>query len=76
VAGRHLLPARAGGVPAFIAAQVIGAIAGVLIIRALYPGVTPAEAADVVVPHEAAGAAMAASDRPAPAAHAPARTGR
>jgi len=33
-------------------------------------------AADVVVPHEAAGAAMAASDWSAPAARAPARTGR
>jgi arsenate reductase len=40
-------------VPVFIAAQVIGGIAGVLIIRALYPGVTPAEAAEVVIPHEA-----------------------
>ena len=28
-------------VPAFIAAQIIGGIAGVAIIRALYPGVTP-----------------------------------
>ena len=63
-------------VPGFIGAQVIGGIAGVAIIRALYPGVTPAEAAEVVVPPEAAGAARAASDRPAPAAHAPARTGR
>jgi arsenate reductase len=40
-------------VSAFIAAQVIGGIAGVLVIRALYPGVTPAEAAEVVIPHEA-----------------------
>jgi arsenate reductase len=61
-------------VPAFIAAQVIGGIAGVAIIRALYPGVTPAQAAGVVVPHEAVGAA--ASDHAAPAAHGPARTGR
>jgi arsenate reductase len=47
-------------VPAFIGAQVIGGIAGAAIIRALYPGVTPAEAADLVVPHEAAGAGTAA----------------
>jgi glycerol uptake facilitator-like aquaporin len=40
-------------VPAFIAAQAAGGIAGVLIIRALYPGVTPAEAASIVIPHEA-----------------------
>jgi glycerol uptake facilitator-like aquaporin len=38
-------------VPAFITAQVIGGILAVLVIRALYPGVTPAEAADVTVPH-------------------------
>ena len=63
-------------VPPFVAAQVIGGIAGVLIIRALYPGVTPAEAADVVVPHEAAGAATAAADGAALAAHGSGRTGR
>lgn len=43
-------------VPAFIAAQVVGGIAGVLIIKALYPGIIPAEAAGIVVPHEAEGA--------------------
>jgi glycerol uptake facilitator-like aquaporin len=39
-------------VPAFIAAQVIGGALAVLVIRALYPSVTPAEAASVVVPHD------------------------
>jgi glycerol uptake facilitator-like aquaporin len=39
--------------PVFIAAQVGGGIAGVLIIRFLYPALTPAQAAQVVVPHEA-----------------------
>ena len=62
-------------VPPYIAAGVAGGIAGVLIIKALYLGVTPAEAADVVVPHEAAAAAAAVSDRPTPAAQEPARTG-
>ena len=38
-------------VPVFIGAQVIGGVLAVLVIRALYPGVTPAEAADVMVPH-------------------------
>jgi glycerol uptake facilitator-like aquaporin len=38
-------------VPSFIGAQIIGGALAVLIIWALYPGVTPAEAADVVVPH-------------------------
>jgi arsenate reductase len=40
--------------PLFIAAQVGGGIAGILIIRFLYPALTPAQAAGVVVPHEAA----------------------
>jgi arsenate reductase len=39
--------------PAFIAAQVGGGIAGVVIIKVLYPALTAAQAADVVVPHEA-----------------------
>jgi glycerol uptake facilitator-like aquaporin len=37
-------------VPAFIAAQVIGGVLAVLVIRTLYT-VTPADAADVMVPH-------------------------
>jgi arsenate reductase len=40
--------------PLFIAAQVGGGIAGILIIGFLYPALTPAQAAGVVVPHEAA----------------------
>ena len=46
-----------------IAAQAIGGIAGVAIIRALYPGVTPAEAADIIVPHHRSGAAAGACPR-------------
>ena len=42
-------------VPAYIAAQVIGGALAVAVIRALYPGVTPAEAADVVVPRDGTG---------------------
>jgi glycerol uptake facilitator-like aquaporin len=38
-------------VPAFIAAEIIGGALAIVVIRALYPGVTPAEAADIVVPH-------------------------
>ena len=37
--------------PTFIAAQVVGAIVAFGLIRTLYPGVTPDEAADIVVPH-------------------------
>ena len=37
--------------PAFIAAQLIGGGLSIVVIRALYPKLTPAAAADVVVPH-------------------------
>jgi glycerol uptake facilitator-like aquaporin len=43
--------------PEFIAAQIGGGIAAVLIIRGLYPALTPAQAAGVVVPHDADGRA-------------------
>ena len=39
-------------VPVFILAQIGGGIAGVLIIKFLYPALTPAEAAQIVVPHD------------------------
>ncbi|HEY0933652.1 MAG TPA: MIP/aquaporin family protein [Trebonia sp.] len=39
-------------VPVFIAAQLGGGIAGVLLIRFLYPSLSPAQAAGAVVPHE------------------------
>ena len=37
--------------PTFIAAQIIGGALAIAVIRALYPGVTPAQAADIIVPH-------------------------
>ncbi len=37
--------------PAYIAAQTIGGIVAVGAIRALYPALTPADAAEVVIPH-------------------------
>jgi glycerol uptake facilitator-like aquaporin len=37
-------------VPAFIAAEIIGGILAIVVIRALYPGVTPADTAGIVVP--------------------------
>ena len=37
--------------PAFIAAQILGGALAVVIIRALYPRLTPAQAADIIVPH-------------------------
>ncbi len=39
-------------VPTFIVAQLVGGVCAVVVLRALYPDVTPAEAADVVLPHE------------------------
>jgi glycerol uptake facilitator-like aquaporin len=41
--------------PAFIAAQVVGGILAIGLVRLLYPGMTPAEAADVTVPHHRSG---------------------
>ena len=41
-------------VPSFIGAQAVGGILAIGVIKALYPELTPAEAADVVVPHFAA----------------------
>ena len=37
--------------PVYIAAQVVGGILAIGLVRLLYPGMTPAEAADVTVPH-------------------------
>jgi glycerol uptake facilitator-like aquaporin len=37
--------------PAYVVAQLVGGAVAVVLIRALYPGVTPQAAAEVVVPH-------------------------
>ena len=39
-------------VPGFVVAQLVGGVVAIVVIRTLYPDVTPAEAADVVVPHD------------------------
>ena len=53
--GRMLSDTFAGiapsSAPLFIAAQVVGALGAFAVIKALYPGVTPAEAADIIVAH-------------------------
>ncbi len=41
--------------PVFIAAQIGGGIAAVLLIRGLYPALTPAQAAGIIFPHETRG---------------------
>jgi arsenate reductase len=61
--------------PAFIAAQIVGGALAIAVIKMLYPGITPAQAAGIVVPHQQdqAGAAptRAAHDGGAPAARPP-----
>ena len=38
-------------VPPFIAAQILGGILAAGVIKALYPAITPADAADIIFPH-------------------------
>ena len=40
--------------PSFIAAQILGGILAAGIIKVLYPAITPADAADIIVPHREA----------------------
>ncbi len=54
-------------VPGFIAAQIIGGALAVVVIRALYPRLTPAQAADIIVPHHQDQAGPAGPDGPVPA---------
>ena len=49
-------------VPSFVGAQVLGGIAAFAVLRALYPKLTPAEAAQVVVAHPEE-SAVASADR-------------
>ena len=64
-------------VPAFIAAQIVGGALAIGVIKVLYPGMTPAEAADIIVPHhslgepdaEVPGDGMASDGAPAEPAH-------
>jgi len=51
-------------VPSFITAQILGGILAAAVIKALYPAITPAEAADIIVPHHGE-----AGRAPASAAH-------
>ncbi len=37
--------------PGYIAAQIIGGLASIALLRVLYPDVTPAEAAEIMLPH-------------------------
>jgi glycerol uptake facilitator-like aquaporin len=77
--GRMFSDSFAGIAPSsvlpFIAAQILGGLLALLVIKALYPAITPAQAADIIVPHhqDQAGPApaLAARDGADPAARAP-----
>ena len=56
-----------GSVPSFIGAQITGGVLAVGTIRALYPAITPADAAGIIVPHDS-GPARAAHDGVSPSA--------
>jgi glycerol uptake facilitator-like aquaporin len=61
--------------PSFIAAQILGGVLALVVIKALYPHITPAQAAGIIVPHQqdqaGSATARAASDGAAPAARPP-----
>ena len=63
--GRMLSDTFAGiapaSAPAFVAAQLAGGVIAFGLIRTLYPDLSPAEAADIVVPHERREAASGAA---------------
>ena len=64
---QHLRRHRAGSAPGFIAAQIAGGALAIAVIKALYPGITRAEAAGVTVPREldqVAGQPSRASSQP------------
>jgi arsenate reductase len=49
-------------VPSFIAAQIVGGVLALVVIKLLHPDITEAEAADIVVPHQIA--ALSSSGEP------------
>jgi glycerol uptake facilitator-like aquaporin len=66
--GRMFSDSFAGIAPSsvlpFVAAQILGGALAVLVIRALYPRLTPADAGEIIVPHHQ-GAAEQAAERAA-----------
>jgi glycerol uptake facilitator-like aquaporin len=57
--------------PSFIVAQIIGGLVALVVIKALYPHITPAQAAEIVVPHQQDQAATARAAHDGAAAPAP-----
>ncbi|MGA7703882.1 MAG: MIP/aquaporin family protein [Solirubrobacteraceae bacterium] len=68
--GRTLSNTFAGiapaSVPGYVVAQLVGGACALALIRMLYPGVTPAAAAEVLLPHKEAGRDGARSVRVSP----------
>src|SRR6516162_2343758 len=60
-------------VPSFIGAQILGGALAVVLIKALYPAITPAEAAEIIVPHHQGGDEQAAGRAAGDGAPAPLR---
>jgi arsenate reductase len=60
-------------VPSFIGAQIVGGALAVAVIKALYPAITPADAANVIIPHHDAARppATAGHDGTSPSADRP-----
>ena len=60
--------------PSFIAAEIVGGALAIGVIKMLYPGITPAQAADIIFPHQdraETASARAAHDGAAPATQPP-----
>jgi glycerol uptake facilitator-like aquaporin len=53
-------------VPGFIVAQLVGGACAILVIRARYPDVTPAEPADAIIPHHEQPAGTDSISQPLP----------
>jgi glycerol uptake facilitator-like aquaporin len=71
--GRMLSNTFAGiapsSVPLFVLAEIVGGVVAIVVIKALYPNVTPAEASDIVFPHHGNADLGQHADRPLPASN-------
>jgi arsenate reductase len=63
-------------VPGYVVAEIVGGVLAFVVIKTLYPSMTSAEAAEVVVPHEANGPPAGLENHRRPGATAPARIER
>jgi arsenate reductase len=61
-------------VPAFIGAQIVGGVLALVLVKVLYPAITSADAAGIIVPHD--NMARAKHDGVPPSAHRPTGSAR